>query len=272
MDKFDVFEDFKGKVFKNVEQKEAIPEEIYKIINNMLNNMAQVYKDNHCNTNSITEYIKETEGEIMTELGEIGENRKNNEFQEILIVVNTIEKDIEDRIDYFQTKEGQNKAINGFEEMNLGDSRFSEIITNTLIDRLKDIQSRQSRILFSLGYSYSRIEEINDRVNGFINNAVNQEKIIYDIIQKDSNELINDVKGMYEEYIQYSKQNENNKEELNETNGQTRKEEFRERINSGLSLKEQSEYVEEFKRKENEKKEEQKETNSCEALPSDIIF
>ena len=268
MDKFDLFDDFKRNVYSKVEQKDSIPGDVYNILKKILYNMEQVYQDGHCNTDSITEYIKGAEAELKTKLERIGEDRKNNEFQEVLIVVNIIEKDLEDRTGHFQIQDEQNKAIQGFEEMNLEDLRFSEKITNTLIDTLKDIQSQQNRILFSLGYSDSRIEEINDRVNGFIYNAANQEENIYEIIQNDSNELINEVKEMYEEYIQYSKQNENNKEDISENKEQTRKEEFMERINSGLSLKEQSEYVENHINKESQ--DNAKDTSMD--LPSEIIF
>lgn len=271
MNKEVFFEEFKKEVFKLVEQKDGIPEEVYKIVNETLNGLLEAYQDTRCDTNSIAEYIRGTEVELKSELNKTANERKNNEFEESAGMMFQIRKAMEENLDNDELKNMQRRMIQKFEEMNFEDRKISIDITNSLKDRLKDIQSQQNRILYSLGYSDTRIEKINDEINAYIERVTRgQEENINYIIKNDSHELINEVKSKYEEYIQIAEKIENEqREETNEDKEQSKREEFLDRINSGFTLEEQRAFSVEYKKREEGAKEK---NDYSQDLPSDIIL
>lgn len=151
------------------------------------------------------------------------------------------------------------------QEVNFEDGRHSMRITDIVKDALKDIQNRQNGILDARGYSYDRIEQINEHINAYIRDfEMRQGDNIRYSIEEDKKELISQVMKEYEEYIQYDKSEEEKKEQSKDE-----KEEFKEGLNAGISLEEQHEFVE---KRINKEQVEQNKESEREDLPGDVIL
>lgn len=176
-----------------------------------------------------------------------------------------MKKELEDAdISLSERKRKQENHKKGISEIGTDDKRITVKITNVMQDYLKNVQLAQNRILEANGFSMDRIEFIQQNINGFIRYFVNKnEKKIGKILEEDSNSLKEQLLNEYEQFLL-----QNRKEENLEAKNKTKREEFVEGLDSGISLEEQRDFSREHNKKE---KLEGKQEKSVQALPDNVI-
>lgn len=263
MERVEMIEELKRKIFRKIENREAIPEEIKAIIEKSFANLEELYQKIGCNNETIKEYIEETKEEVEAAINSNGENRKNIQFEEFQVILNRMQRKVEE-----QESIDNNMSRQEIEEVDFRDNEHSNRIIDIVNDALRDIQNRQNYILDSRGYSYERIEQINEYVNSYIGNVgIQQEENIKYYMKEDKQELISQIMQEYEDYIQYEKSEEEKKEQPN-----NEKEEFREGLNAGISLEEQHEFIEKRMNEEQMEQNEQNKENETKDLPGDLLL
>lgn len=252
MDKEVIFEEFKRDLLKMVENSNSIPEDIQKTAKKALDEIQVIYKEKKCSNSRIEEYIEGAKSELMEKLQQIGNQRKNTEFEEISRCIFSIGQNMEDSQNL---QEGQNRQR--LEEVDFNDKKTVDGIVLGVIENLRDIQSQQNRILYGLEYSDSRIDEINDEIDEYIYKfEQRQGEFVENIIKEDSDKLISKVLEKYDEYTKMIEREEKNK-----------REKFIEGLESGFTLQEQKIFSEEYKKEEKI----EKSKDQSKALPDNII-
>ena len=276
MDKFEKMEELKIAMMRKVIYREGMPAEIYGIVKEAFEGVLNRYNNMACNNLSIQEYMQGNLEYIKFYINEnLGEKRKEAQMEQVQDIVRRIEGNLED----IETLENDKNRQEGYrEEINQIDSKNQEMTANIITameETLKDVQSRQNRILDSNGFSMDRIEQINQNVQDFIRYYVsrNQEKI-YEVLEKDSDSLKEELLSEYEQYVlqNLSERRANEQQNEEEQEEKTKREEFIERLDAGISLEEQKDFSEKQTNElEKERKNEEQE-NSISSLDENVII
>ena len=159
-------------------------------------------------------------------------------------------------------------------EIDLNNNQRTSQLINLTVDSLKNVQNYQNRLLDFRGYSNERIEQINEKVNEYIYGIKTRKaEDILNLLKNDEENLKNEINGLYGEYIRKFEEKGENKDidSTQEEKHLSDKEVFRQDLDSGKSLEEQKEYVENVLKEQAEQKEEQNE-NQIQELPVDLLI
>ncbi len=240
MNKYERLEEFKRKVMARIAYDGELPQEVERIVLEVFNGLESRYEDLQCSSTSIKEYIEGNMQYAKSEVNKyIDENRKTSQFQYVQAFMRSLEQDLDNNVTSNVSKHEQE-----IEQMDLEDGRVTGTIGNILEDYLRDVQSRQNRILDARGYSMDRIDDIQQDTRGFINRIISKnEDKIYEILRQDSSKLKTWLSEQYQDYVMQEKMDEK----------KSQQEEWKKSLDGGISLEEQSKAAKE----RNEKKEEQ---------------
>lgn len=260
-------EELKKEMMARTFYREGMPEEVIKVVQEAFDGIKNQYKELHCNNSSIQEYIEGNLAYVKSYLETtLGEERKERQMEQVQLVTMRMKKELEDvDISLEDKKRKQENHKRGISEIGTDDKRITVKITGVMQEYLKNVQSAQNRILGANGFSMDRIEFIQQNIHGFIRYFINKnEKRIGKILEEDSNSLKEQLLNEYEQFLLQS-----GKEEKLETTNKSRREEFVEGLDSGISLEEQRD----FSREQNNEKrlEERQGGKSAQALPDNVI-
>lgn len=250
------FEEFKRNIMNIFNNgKEDTAEEILRTVQSMLRDVEQIYNDMGCNNSTIQEYIDSQVKELKVQLNNILNNKVQNEqIEQVQTILSRMEKDIENE----EENQGRNKEE--IFEINSDNNRMTQEIMQSINDVIRDIQSRQNRILDANGFSYQRIEDIEQEVLWMVKRSEDgKQDEIYDILKNDDKKLQEIILQKYDEYINDLKIQEKRQEH---------KDSFKDEIKVDISLEQQNSDAIEFLKQENNK---DKEDHSMD-LPGDIIL
>lgn len=234
MDNFETFIQLKERTMSIFEYKEEIPVEVHKTIQEMFNSLEKKYKEMECYTPNIQEYMHGNLEELMARLNsEIGNRRKDEQYDDIQVFLRAIERKLEEKLDSEEQKRRDNEDKENIGEIANDAPNNIRITLNTmdLIEEyLRDVQSRQNRILYARGlYSQSQIEDINDEIRYFIMHLRNRnEEKIHEAYQSDNAQLREEILQAFEEYTIQRGEEPNKKES------------FKDSLFAGISLEEQN--------------------------------
>jgi len=240
------FEQLKRQMMWSFENKPEIPAEILQVIQKMFNQLEEKYKDMRCNSSTIQEYMRGKLDELVVTLeGQVGTKRKDERFEDIQGVLVGVEQDIEERLTDEEQKIRDNKRQYQISEIgnNGNDIRTSINTVYIIEDTLRDVQSRQNRILQARGLlSERQIQEVNQEVTSFISQLRNRsEEKIHLAYKEDDIQLRQELLEIYQNYALEREEEQHTKEV------ETRKNEFRKGLTEGApSLEEQKSNSEMF--------------------------
>lgn len=200
------FKQLKRNMMWAFENRKDIPQDVTGQIQNMFNSLEEKYREKGCYSDSIEQYMQQNIEELVDRLERgIGDKRKDKQYEDIQAFLLEVERDAEQKL------EGEEKKIKNAERQ----WKISEIGNNTpnnigitlnsmdqIIDSLKDVQSKQNKILTDRGlYGNSKIEEMNDEMQNFIMQlrSTNEEEIHQAFIG-DNAELRKELLQAYEQY------------------------------------------------------------------------
>ena len=200
------FKQLKRNMMWAFENRKDIPQDVTGQIQNMFNSLEEKYREKGCYSDSIEQYMQQNIEELVDRLERgIGDKRKDKQYEDIQAFLLEVERDAEQKL------EGEEKKIKNAERQR----KISEIGNNTpnnigitlnsmdqIIDSLKDVQSKQNKILTDRGlYGNSKIEEMNDEMQNFIMQlrSTNEEEIHQAFIG-DNAELRKELLQAYEQY------------------------------------------------------------------------
>lgn len=244
MERIERAEELKRRMLSIISQEEDIPEEVISIIKKAFNNLSNRYDELRCNSSEIQEYLEgvfaETKAYITTN---VGKNYKEEKMEQTLGIVKRIEKEAEEMVE--ENVERHREEIEG---MDTGTQRVAVRIIDVLEDNLRDVQSRQNRILSARGYSDSKIEEIHYDIQGFIRHILrNGEEELCEALQRDDNSAKTRLLDAYEDYLVQTEQEEKES---------SKRGDFVKEIDANISLKEQREFAQKQAKQGENKKEE----------------
>lgn len=247
----EAYEGLRRNMMYVIENRGNMPADIMNLAIEMCERLEEQYDQVGCNNSSIRDYIQGNLNELMAKLQQIGSTmRKENQYDEVQAFLQKVEKDFEEKVDDEEqkSKDNNNKDIIGEICSNGQNNRMTPIITDEIQSTLKDIQSRQNKILATRGYSDRQIEAINDEVLYFIRNSkLKNEEQIYEALQGDDQELRKQLISVYDQYMDERQNGEKTNQEM-----------FRESLDAGISLEEQSDNAKAFIENEDNRTEEEK--------------
>ena len=247
----------KRKMISNISNKEDIPEETIAIIKNAFDGLEQIYEEMNCNNQSIQEYLRGSFEQVKSYVTkEIGENRKDKQFEQVQYMLKEIERNVLEGIEEEQRPRTEENISRLENESSKNTTRILEYIE----DALRDVQSRQNSILNARGYSEEQIYEIQAQAKRFILQFQNRnDERIYETLGQDDNKF---KKQFLDEYELFVQQYEKTK---------TKENSFKEGIanyEGKQSLEEQRKFSEEIMNKKKEEEKQEPETT----LDCDIII
>ena len=255
----EMLEELKRKMMAKIYYREGIPEEVTNIIQKAFDGISDRYKELHCNNSSIQEYIQENLNYVKAYLkNNLGEKRKENQMEQLQYIIGKMQKDLEDGDKTIEKPKAEEKNRDMINQIEPEDKKITLNIIDIIEELLRDTQSRQSKVLDANEFSIDRIEEIKGETGYFIQGFLSKnEERIYEILVRDNEALKQQLLDEYEEYLL-----QNKKEEKQERDNKSRREEFIEELNAGISLDEQKEFL--LKQAEQKDK-------SVKSLPDNVI-
>lgn len=82
MEREEIIEELKRKVFSKIENRDAIPESVNEIVERSFTNILDLYRKFRCDNETIKEYIDGIKAEVKVEIEKDGDYRKNIQFEE----------------------------------------------------------------------------------------------------------------------------------------------------------------------------------------------
>ena len=155
--------ELRRQIFTKLNDMSIVPEEVESIINGALAELSQLYEEQGVSTDNILSYIDGTFNETKTNISARSENdRRGIYWEQIENWFNKLEGKI------LNDEELSETDTNGFEIND--DNRVSTVnyIVAMINESLKDIQSRQRKLMKVRGFSDEQIETQNDKVREFI--------------------------------------------------------------------------------------------------------
>ena len=217
------------------------------------------YKELGCHNSTIETYMQGNLMELMATLqGRIANARKDDQYYQIEAILYQVKRDIEENLDDEEQSRRDNEIKYGIEETSSNQTNYQTTmrIINEVEDALRDVQSRQNRLLSTRGYNDIQIGDINYEMVIAIRQMLERgEESIADALKGDDAELKKQLLEKYEKYISERQEN-----------SQTKEANFRESLDVGISLEEQKENVLQFQKSEETKREDDKNLHS-QSLP-----
>lgn len=258
MQEMERIEELKRSMMRKVNNREEMPEEVIRTIQEAFNELLNIYRDLHSDNLAIQQYIEGSLGQVKVDITrKLGEKRRESQLRQVQDICRRIERELEEadsQLDKNREDEAHKQEILQIES---GEHYTATRIMRIAEDSLRDVQSRQNHILNSHGDSMEKIEQVQQNVREFIRYFVSRnEGKIYGILKKDNDSLKEQLLREYEEYQLQVKQDDARKEE-----GETKKskrEEFVDELDGNISLEAQRDFSEKYtaesKSKEMDKK------------------
>lgn len=269
-------QELKRKMLLCINTKEDMPIEVMNIINRAFEELSYIYKSSNTLYLPTSEYIDGTLAMLKSQLiNSIGRNRKDAQIQKILIICNQIERELNETQSRTQganseleeeiKTENERRHKSDLSQIKEDNTQTAINITQLLEDSLKNIQSRQNRILDSRGYNMNTIQNINNNAISTIRAFVNsQGKEICTILDNQDNGTEKQLLQLYEQYLLENQHDKNRQTNL------SKEEQFRESLNANISLEEQHDYAIEIQKKQEMQPQEDREEQPG-ILPGDIF-
>lgn len=278
MQEMERLEELKRAMMAKTFYRDGMPEEVMGIIQEIFNRIANRYKQLYCDNLNIQKYIEGKLAEVESNITmNLGEKRKNSQLEQVQFIVREMEGELENLSESLEDKKrNQERHKEEIGQIEPGDKEVKARIIEIVEEALRNIQSTQKRILDANGFSMDRIEQIGQNIREFIQEFVSinggDKGKIYEILRSDNTALREQLLSIYEEYLLQNR----SKEEEKET-GQTKKskrEEFTEGLDAGISQEEQRDFsIEQTSKIEKELEQKQEEQgNQVEALLADEII
>ena len=260
MDKKEIFEELRRNVLKEIQGRDLSREQIMILIEKDIDKVIKVYESYGCNYKPIEEYLTAKKAEMKSIVDSTCDERKGEMLQQMDFILKKIQNDTEEK----QTEEYKN--IGKLSTIETHDRKQVIKIVNGFTNCLRDAKTHANRILSYRGFSDNRIEQIDGNIIGVINKLETQIQNETDyIFSKDKQEIISKVVEEYQTSLDIIRK-------IDRLNSDE-KQQFREKMKSGESLKEQKEFV------DNILKDEPKKQNTLDdldkvfpALPDDLII
>lgn len=246
------WEELKREIKREIEHRKAIPEEIEDEVNSYFDQIIEIYKNNHCDYETIEKYSEGSKKHFQGRLRTIEKERKSEQLRNTNQAISGIQRNT-------QENEGQLKQKQQFFNMETKESAQVTKIWDNINDEIKNIRARQRSILSARGYSDDRITQIDQKV-AETQYLFRQKKETYflALLEKDSETLTNQIIKAYEETIEQITTNEKDKSKQN----------FKEQIASNISLEEQKAYTENILKRGNEQ---EIKRDPAKTLPSNVL-
>ncbi len=278
MQEWERLEELKREMMAKAFYRDGIPEEVMGIIQKTFDGIANRYKQLHCDNLNIQEYIKGKLAEVESNITKnLGDKRKNSQLKQVQFIVRGMESELENLNQSIEDKKrNQERHKEEIGQIEPGDKEVKARIIEIVEEALRNIQSTQNRILDANGFSMDRIEQIRQNIREFIQEFISVNRgdkgKIYEILRNDNTALSEQLLSIYEKYLLQDRSNE----EENET-GQaksSKRKEFAEGLDGGITLEEQRTFsLEQASKIEKELEQKQEEQGKqVEALQSDVII
>ena len=259
------FENLYGNIMLMIENENQIPEEVMRIVIDLFRQVKEIYIQNRCNNDSISEKIEIEANLTIGRLKEsISDDLRNEQFLRASEVLNRIKenlKEIEQKSSQISKDELQgiendikNKAIEGISEIGEEKTEVFSKIMRVVEVAIDNIISRQKEILYDRGeLSIDAIYAIQQQVSGIIEQFQDEKREeILKAFQKKDGKLKEAIVYQVEEYMQYRAQLRKQKSEIPEEKAEVI---YRESLKVGITLDKQAESAKKFLREQEEKEE-----------------
>lgn len=261
MQEMERVEELKRTMMRKVNNREEMPEEVIRIIQDAFKELLNTYRNLHCDNLAIQQYIEGSLGQVKADVTRnLGDKRKESYFSQVQYICGRIERELEEvdrQIDKSKQDEVHKQEILQIES---GEQHMATRIVVMLEDSLRGVQSKQNHILSSNGDSIEKIEQVQQNAREFIRYFVSRnEGKIYVILKKDNDSLKEQLLREYEEYQLQVKQDYERKEK-GETKDSKRKK-FVNKLDGDISLEAQRDFLEKYTAESKSKEEMDKKRN-----------
>lgn len=261
MQEMERIEELKRSMMRKVNNREEMPEEVIRTIQEAFNELLNIYRDLHSDNLAIQQYIEGSLGQVKVDVTRnLGKKCRESQLRQVQDICGRIERELEDvdrQIDEPKKEEVHKQEISQIES---GEQHMATRIVVMLEDSLRSVQSKQNRILSSHGDSMEKIEQVQQNAREFIRYFISRnEGKIYGILKKDNDSLKEQLLREYEEYQLQVKQDDARKEE-GETKESKRKE-FVDKLDGDISLEAQRDFSEKYTAESKSKEEMDKKRN-----------
>lgn len=206
------FEEMKKSINEKFGKRESVPKDAMDILKKAIENLSEIYDEYGCNNSSIQEYMYGNLEQAKRQLERIGEQRKDMQYPHIQQFLRSVQNKIEDAEKDSESLEQIPKHKNRISEMFKKDekNKKDEISRKTsgnvvkLIEgTLSDINSRQSKLLYSRGFDLDRIYQIYETAKSFITRYCSQsEEKLNEIYSMDDEELRQYIENEFDEFVE----------------------------------------------------------------------
>lgn len=265
MQKSQIFEEFKSKILTKISTNKELPTECINILKESFNDMFKVCTNTSDaqTLETLKTYMQGNFDMLKVSIKKLEEDRNSAKLDSVWKIVNQIENEIENNED------DANRTKTQIDDVQLNNASDATNMIDMTADYLRDAQDSFNKMLEIRGYSQQVIEGVNEKINNYISHfTVQTPDKITEILQEDQEILKKEIAEEYNGYLQEVKYVEGEKQEDTTI---SRQEQFRQELDSGITLEEQKDFVDKFnENQENSNNKEEKNQNKD--LPGDIIF
>ena len=255
MEKIELLKEIERKVISNLMDKEAIPLELKRLTQRLFAQLENNYQQLGCDFPSTVSYIEGALKEALFKVTETGEGvHKEAQIWQVRTVFRSIEQGLEEVRNLEDKPREEQRHRDEIEQIEGKNNKTTNRILDIIEDGMKDIQVTHNRHLDARGYSSDQIYDIQYQTKNFVQKLLNQNsEKINGILEQDDAELKEQLLTEYEQFLSQTKEEK------------TKREEFVEELDSGLSLENQKAFAMDRQEKEKQNNEDQFK------LPDDII-
>ena len=247
MEKIELLKEIERKVISNLMDKEAIPLELKRLTQRLFAQLENNYQQLGCDFPSTISYIEGALKEALFKVTETGEKiHKEAQIWQVQCVFRNIEQGLEEVRNLEDEPREEQKNRDEMEQIEGKNNKTTNRILDIIEDGMKDIQVAHNRHLEARGYTENEIQDIQYQTKNFMQRLLNQNsEKINGILEQDDEELKEELLAEYEQFLRQTKEEK------------TKREEFVEELDSGLSLENQKVFAMDRQEKEKQNNEDQ---------------
>ena len=232
-----IIDEYRAAIYKYVGQNETLENEIIRIITEKFNKLRHIFEQNGINPEIIDEYMDGNMSMLKLEARRMSDGRKEDILGQFDSIVRKIENQLEETEDKEDHKKIEQRNIDEMSSIETDDILYARRIAGQLADNLDDIRSHANKILDYREVDFSKIQDVLEDIRVYVSKVreVSEEEI-YGALENDKRDIIETLTSEYEKALDTMAQIADREE-------RSKEEDFKGRLDAGITLKKQSEFA-----------------------------
>ena len=262
---------------KQIIGEKTLPQGIEQQIDELYSDLIRIVEENNCGIDEVKKNIFETHNGLQAVLRNLCQSKREYQMNNMDNIINSI-KQIKQKVELeiddkdFDRENAEKGMIDAYV---MNESKAVSLADNTIANTVRgvnEIEQQMYDILRKNGVTEEKISKIKGKIqDDVIEFKNNRGNIIFYAWQQDDAELMAEILDVYKTWEQ--NQNRTEEKEDEQINNKSRRDEFVEGLDGGISLEEQRAFSEkkitEMEKESKQKREEQR--GSIEELPDSIL-